>query len=132
MRQSLLYRVALAVTCLSTLLFVLVGPLLNNVLSADYEIGQDIQDKLGLEKDLQSVVVKIARYAIYSLSFVAVILIIYAGYTWMTAAGSEEKVSQAKKIITGVVIGIGVIILAWAIVTFVIGGFEGGSNLPES
>jgi hypothetical protein len=47
-------------------------------------------------------------------------LIIYAGFLWMTSGGEEDKISQAKKIITNAVIGLVVTLSAWAITTFVI------------
>lgn len=70
--------------------------------------------------DLESTVVKIVQWALGFLGLVAVIFILYGGFTWMTAGGNEEKVSSAKKIISAAVIGLVVILLAWAIVTFVV------------
>jgi len=61
------------------------------------------------------------------LSFVGVVfilLIIYAGYMWMTAAGNEEQVKKAQKIIRASVVGILVIALAYAVTAFV-GGLVG-------
>lgn len=56
------------------------------------------------------------------ISLIGVIFIsytVYGGYLWMTAAGNEEKVSQAKKIIRDGIIGIIIILSAAAIYTFV-------------
>ncbi|MEK7538198.1 MAG: hypothetical protein AAB619_04480, partial [Patescibacteria group bacterium] len=50
---------------------------------------------------------------------IAVTMIIYGGFTWLTAAGNEENVEKAKRIISAAVIGLIVILLAWAIVIFV-------------
>ena len=41
------------------------------------------------------------------------VLTILAGYRWMTAAGSEEKVSSAKKSLRQSVIGLVIIVLTW-------------------
>ena len=49
-----------------------------------------------------------------------VLLIIYAGYQWMTAQGEEEPVKKAKATITNSVIGLIVILGAYAIYNFVI------------
>lgn len=60
------------------------------------------------------------------LSFVGVlffILIIYAGVMWMTAAGNEQQVSKAKDIIIAAVIGLVIVLSAYAITNFV------GTNL---
>jgi len=40
---------------------------------------------------------------------------------WMTAGGNDEKIEKAKKLISAAVIGLIIVLLAWAIVIFVIG-----------
>lgn len=58
-----------------------------------------------------------------ALSFVGVIfliLMIYAGYLWMTARGDEAKVTKAQSILTAAVIGLIIVILAYVISTFVL------------
>ena len=80
--------------------------------------------------DLESTVIKIIQWALGFLGLVAVIIIMYGGFIWMTAAGNEEKVRKAKKIITQAVIGLVIIMLAWAIVTFIIGRLNGILNGP--
>jgi len=49
------------------------------------------------------------------LGIIAVILFIYAGGLWLTAAGSEDKVTKAKKIMKNAVIGIVIVALAYGI-----------------
>lgn len=46
-------------------------------------------------------------------------LTIYAGILWMTAAGNEEKVTQATDIIKASIIGLFITMAAYAITTFV-------------
>lgn len=70
--------------------------------------------------DLESTVIKIVQWVLGFLGLIAVIIILYGGFIWMTAAGNEDKVATAKKIIGAAVVGLIVILLAWAIVTFVI------------
>jgi len=47
------------------------------------------------------------------------VLMIYAGFLWMTAAGNEERVTKAKSIFVTSVIGLIVIIGAYYILDFV-------------
>jgi hypothetical protein len=54
------------------------------------------------------------------LGLIAVVLIIYGGFIWLTAGGNEDKVGQAKRIISAAVVGLIIVLLAWAIVTFVV------------
>lgn len=53
------------------------------------------------------------------LGIVFVILIIYAGVLYMTAAGDDEKVKKAKNLMIQAVIGIVIIVAAYAISSFV-------------
>ncbi len=60
----------------------------------------------------------IAKAINYVLGFVAIIflgLIIYGGYMWMFAAGDENKVMKAKKIINNAILGAVVLMLSGAI-----------------
>lgn len=57
-----------------------------------------------------------------ALSLVGVIflvLVIYGGFLWMTAGGTEAQVKKAKDIITAAVIGVVLIAAAYAITNFV-------------
>lgn len=70
--------------------------------------------------DLESTVVNIVQWVLGFLGLVAVIMILIGGFQWMTAGGNEEKVASAKKIISAAVIGLIIVLLAWAIVIFVV------------
>jgi cytochrome bd-type quinol oxidase subunit 2 len=50
-----------------------------------------------------------------------VILMVYGGYTWMTSYGAEQKVTKAKNLIVDAVIGLIIIMAAFAISNFIIG-----------
>ncbi len=71
--------------------------------------------------DLKDTVVNIIQWVLGILALVAVALVIYGGFTWMTAAGNEERIEKGKKIISAAIVGLIVVILAWAIVIFVAG-----------
>lgn len=70
--------------------------------------------------DLESTVVNVVQWVLGFLGLVAVIMILIGGFQWMTAGGNEEKIASAKKIISAAVIGLIVVLLAWAIVIFVV------------
>lgn len=60
------------------------------------------------------------------LSFVGVVffvLIIYSGFTWMTAQGNDEKVKKAKSILKNSVIGLIITLAAYTISFFLINYF---------
>lgn len=49
-----------------------------------------------------------------------VVLIIYAGWLWMSSRGEEDKIEQSKNILKSAIIGLAIIILAFAITSFVL------------
>ncbi|MDZ7798819.1 MAG: pilin [Patescibacteria group bacterium] len=86
-----------------------------------YSIG-DIGGEVGLgTADLRDTVVNIIQWVLGILALVAVVMIIIGGFQWMTAAGNEERIEKAKKVISAAVIGLIIVLLAWAIVIFVAG-----------
>lgn len=59
------------------------------------------------------------------LGVIFLILIIYAGLLWMTAGGAEDNVKKAKQILLNSVIGLVILLSAYAISQFVIGQIGG-------
>jgi cytochrome bd-type quinol oxidase subunit 2 len=72
------------------------------------------------------------------LALVGVILLAYllsAGYKWMTAHGEEEKVTEAKDTIKRAIVGVIIIVAAYAISVFVMfrlqqGILKNGTSTP--
>jgi len=82
--------------------------------------------------DLETTIIRVVQWVLGFLGLVAVIFIIYGGVVWMTAGGNADKVTKAKKIITRAVIGLIIVLLSWAIVTYIINRmsqFTGGGGV---
>jgi hypothetical protein len=95
--------------------------LLPTVASAAVTI-ENIGGSLGLgNADLRQTVMNIITYVLGLLGLIAVVMILYGGFIWMTAGGNEDKVDTAKQIISSAAIGLVIILISWAIVTFVVG-----------
>jgi len=62
---------------------------------------------------------KIVNAALTMLGIIFVILIILAGFNWMTAAGDEAKVTKAKETIRHAIIGFIIVASAYAIYNYV-------------
>lgn len=71
-------------------------------------------------KNLDSVFGNIIALILSVLGIVFIIFIIYAGYLWMTASGNEEKTSKSKQIIKQSIIGLIVVVGAYAIAYFLL------------
>lgn len=81
----------------------------------------EIKDTTGLgERDPRNIAASVIRIILGFLGIVAVIIILLGGFKWMTAGGNEDKVGEAKKLIIAGVIGLVIIIAAFAIATFVL------------
>ena len=57
-------------------------------------------------------------FAILAVLFLGMML--YGGYNWMTAMGDDEKITKAKETIISALIGVIIIIAAYAVTFFVI------------
>jgi cytochrome bd-type quinol oxidase subunit 2 len=53
------------------------------------------------------------------LGVLCVLLMIYAGFTWMTASGEKDKIDKASKTMTAAVIGLLIVLAAFAVTVFV-------------
>ena len=52
------------------------------------------------------------------LGVIFIALMLYGGYLWMTARGNQEQVTKAKELITSAVIGLVIVVAAYAITYF--------------
>lgn len=74
---------------------------------------------LGSE-ELPATIGKLIAALLSVLGVIFLLLIIWAGFTWMTAQGDPKKVDKAKDILITSVVGLIILLSAYAISTFVI------------
>ncbi len=68
----------------------------------------------------------ISRVIYTLLSFIGILffgLVIYGGFTWMTARGNEEKVKKAEGLIMSAIVGLVITLSAYALSYFLINYF---------
>jgi TRAP-type C4-dicarboxylate transport system permease small subunit len=75
---------------------------------------------------------KIINVVVSLLGLIAVVLIIIGGFQWMTSGGEEEKIMKAKQLMINGIIGLVIIVLAYAIATFIIGKLVDVVNQPAT
>jgi hypothetical protein len=81
----------------------------------------DVQGILGLgESDPREIAASVINILLGFLGIIAVIIILIGGFKWMTAGGNEDQVGEAKKMIVAGIIGLLIILSAYAIATFVL------------
>ena len=82
----------------------------------------------GAGTDLRTIIARIINIALGFLGIVAVGIILYGGFLWMTSNGDEEKITKAKNLLKSAVIGLIIILASWAIATFIISRLGGAIN----
>ncbi len=81
-------------------------------------------------RDLKSTIGGIIRSALGFLGVIAVVIMLYGGFLWMTAGGKEEQVKKAQQVIVAGAIGLAIILSAWAITTFIVTELIGATSAP--
>ena len=61
----------------------------------------------------------IINVALGLLGLFSLAMILYGGYIWMNARGNEEQVGKAKKLLTGAIIGLVIILASYGIANFI-------------
>lgn len=72
----------------------------------------------GVPTDLGGAILGIVRTSLLLVGVLALGFIVYGGFRYIAARGDEREVEEAKSTLTYAVIGIAVIGLAYAIITF--------------
>jgi len=89
--------------------------------TADNAGMKDIADKVEAgDITVARVIGKTINIVLSFLGVIFLILMIYGGLLWMTAAGNEEQVGKAKSIIVSATVGIALVLSAYAITHFVV------------
>ncbi len=74
------------------------------------------------ERTLPEIIGRVIQVFLTIVGVIFMVLMVYAGYLWMTAQGEEAKVDKAKDTIKAAVIGLTVVVAAYAITNFVVSG----------
>lgn len=74
---------------------------------------------------IQSKVGQIVGLALSFVGVIFLILMIYAGVTWMTAQGNDQQVNKAKNLLINATIGLVIVFAAYAITAFIGGEILG-------
>lgn len=90
------------------------------------EVGEKV-DATG-DQSLPQLIGSLINAFLGVLGIIFVVLVVYAGYLYLTAAGDDGKVKTAKTLLGQAVIGLVIIIGAYAISSFVIDQLVGAAG----
>ena len=72
------------------------------------------------QNDINTIVALIIRSLLSLLGVIFLGLLVYGGYLWMTDRGNEEQVKRARNLISAAIIGLIIVVSAYAISIFVL------------
>ena len=100
---------------------------------------QDAASNTGLktDKDPVEIIVDIINVLLYFLGSIFLVLILWAGFKWMTAAGNNDAIKKSRDTIINSVVGLIIIFASYAIVNFVLENLvdaagSGGGGIPAT
>jgi len=123
-KHSIIIRIAVSLFIMTLAIFLLADFALA---ATDFGLDQIRDTGLGTA-DLRTIIARIIALLISFLGIIAVCIIIYAGFIWMTSGGNSEKIDKAKRILKGAVIGLVLILLSYIIASFILNFFGGGNG----
>ncbi|MBI2633183.1 MAG: hypothetical protein HYW78_02210 [Parcubacteria group bacterium] len=108
----------------STLFFLVVGCLLLVVGYSVVFAQTRITDVNPLKTtDITVIVTNIVSEVIKYIGVLALLMFIYGGILWMTSGGSQDKIKKGKQVIIWAIFGLGLVLLSYSIVQFIIERF---------
>lgn len=97
------------------------------------ETGDGTSDGLALgQQDFRVTITNIINVALSLLGIVAVVVILTGGFKWMTAGGNDDQVGEARKWIFSGIIGLAIILSAWAIARFALTSLGSATNTTDA
>lgn len=105
-------------------------------LATKFVLAQDFgsaEIEAGLEQSLSAtdprqIVGRIINIVLGVLGSLALGLMIYSGFLWMSSGGNADQVSKAKKTLFNAAIGLAIILASWGITTFVLNRLYGATS----
>lgn len=119
-------------SCMKNIKFALLVPVLafsmlfggGQLAHAQLNLNQNLNEvgsEAGLENaDLMETLGRLINVVLGLLGIILLLIILYAGFLWMTAGGNSDQVEKAKKLMINAVIGLVIMLAAYAISNFVI------------
>ncbi len=95
------------------------------------QIGGTNGEKLGVNADLAGSAATVIKTVLALMGTIFLVLTIYAGILWMTAQGEEARVTKAKDILKEAVIGLAIVMSAYAFTFFITSKLTTATGAPN-
>lgn len=93
--------------------------LISRVVLAEEEPDLNLPNPLKTD-DPVVVITRIVKYVLGLVGLIAVIMIIYGGFVWMTSGGNTEKIKKGKDTVVWAILGLALVFFAYAIINFIL------------
>jgi hypothetical protein len=100
----------------------------NNVATDTFGLEPIAQSTVLADTDIRIVIAQIINAALVFLGVIAVLIVLYGGYLYLTSNGDEEQINQAKKLLVNGVIGLLIILSAFSISYYVLRQLSGATG----
>lgn len=92
--------------------------------SSNTVTSQKLPNPLGIT-DVNALIARVINFVLSLVGSVSLLMFVYGGLTWMTSAGSSEKIKKGRDIIVWSVIGLAIVFSSYILVKFVVTSLVG-------
>lgn len=80
-----------------------------------------VEETIGLgSEDPRIIAASIINVILGFLGIIAVVIILLGGFKWMTAGGNEDKIGEAKGLLSAGLIGLVIILASWGLAKWIV------------
>lgn len=98
-------------------------------------VGYNSFQQVGLgNRDPRTIAANVINIMLGLLGVIAIIIILFGGFKWMTAAGNDDKVGEAKKLLGAGIIGLLIVLSAYAVSIYILRSYllATGANITTT
>lgn len=117
-----------AVSTSATIFMFSTVPAMAQLISPTDQPGR-LAEATGGQGSFRDLLLTFLNFFLGFLGIVAVMMVIYGGILYVTAAGNQENIDKGKKIIMYAIVGIVIILLSFALVNTLLSGLGAGADV---
>jgi len=111
-------------TCVAMAFFMIIAP--TSVTVAQYSYTDAYPQGVTREADAKKVIMNIVKWILGFTAALAILMIIFGGIMYIVSSGDSGRIDTAKNIVVYAIVGLVVVLLAYAIVASVSRGLGAG------
>lgn len=121
-------KIAAGIGLLSLALF---SPALARAGIVDSQFAREVRSETGIGSEARTPVetaITLISAFLGLLGVITLVIILYAGFLWLTAGGNEEKIKEAKGLLKGAVLGAAIILFSYTIAQLIFSTIESATG----